>query len=261
MSCEMRSMMTSYFLGSSMRMPPIFTNSALTPAFMPLILSTSAGGNVFSIPKRIAIFLFAIISVLNHARGATPVTPLKVLPRHPLPKRPIMLAVISVNVEPMRNPFATQNCRHLYVCVQAHIPVRRSQHDFHLPVAAQKPVIAHIRQVVRRIIEVDIVVVIAVEKALDVKRAAHGYARRNQIGMPHGKIQRMIAAKTASRHRDLRSPVLPLQVRHKLIDHIAFVLHVAPDPRSRMHTFVVPALAIHAVDAEDLDRSRLQFAS
>src|SRR5947209_4193212 len=54
-------MITSYFFGSSMRIPPIFTNSAVTPsAFMELIFSTNAGGNVFSIPKRIPIFLSAI---------------------------------------------------------------------------------------------------------------------------------------------------------------------------------------------------------
>src|SRR6267154_1721267 len=58
MSCEIRSMMTSYFFGSSIRMPPIFTNSAVTPStFMELIFSTTAGGNVFSIPKTIPIFL------------------------------------------------------------------------------------------------------------------------------------------------------------------------------------------------------------
>ena len=57
----MRSMMTSYFFGSSMRMPPIFTNSAVTPAtFFELIFSTKAGGKVFSIPKRIAIFFMLI---------------------------------------------------------------------------------------------------------------------------------------------------------------------------------------------------------
>src|SRR6266699_2146608 len=49
-------MMTAYFFGSSIRMPPIFTNSASTPAtFIELIFSTSAGGNLFSIPKRIPI--------------------------------------------------------------------------------------------------------------------------------------------------------------------------------------------------------------
>ena len=58
-------MMTSYFFGSSMRMPPIFTNSAVTPsAFVELTFSTNAGGNVFSIPKRIPIFLSAMSPVL-----------------------------------------------------------------------------------------------------------------------------------------------------------------------------------------------------
>src|SRR6266853_4921069 len=153
MSCEIRSMMTSYFLGSSIRMPPIFTNSAVTPsALTELIFSTNAGGNVFSIPKRIPIFLFAISQNLfqNLAGGAPgvpsrrqpvrrarrPVSPLKILSRHPLPQRPIMLTVIAVDVQPMRNPLALQNPRHLHIRIQAHIPIGRSQHNLHLPVPA-----------------------------------------------------------------------------------------------------------------------------
>src|SRR5947209_18423455 len=51
-------MITAYFFGSSIRMPPIFTNSASTPStFIELILSTKAGGKVFSIPNKIPIFL------------------------------------------------------------------------------------------------------------------------------------------------------------------------------------------------------------
>src|SRR6266851_3913874 len=51
-------MMTAYFRGSSIRIPPIFANSAVTPStFMELIFSTTAGGNAFSIPKTIPIFL------------------------------------------------------------------------------------------------------------------------------------------------------------------------------------------------------------
>src|ERR1700704_1753215 len=58
-------MITAYFLGSSIRIPPIFTNSASTSGtFMELIFSTSAGGNVFSIPKRIPIFFATVISFL-----------------------------------------------------------------------------------------------------------------------------------------------------------------------------------------------------
>src|ERR1700678_3802272 len=112
-----------------MRMPPIFTNSAVTPAFfMPLIFSTSAGGNVFSIPKRIPIFLFAIIRVLLSVplwTSKAPVSPLQILLlkiflRHPLPQRPVVLAVIAVDVQPMRNALGVENRRHLHVRVQAH---------------------------------------------------------------------------------------------------------------------------------------------
>src|SRR5579863_28713 len=57
MSCEIRSMITAYFFGSSIRIPPIFTNSASTPStFIPLIFSTNVGGNVLSIPNKIPIF-------------------------------------------------------------------------------------------------------------------------------------------------------------------------------------------------------------
>src|SRR6266404_1283192 len=57
MSCEIRSMMTAYFCGSSIRTPPTCTNSAVTSStFIELIFSTTAGGNVFSIPNKIPIF-------------------------------------------------------------------------------------------------------------------------------------------------------------------------------------------------------------
>src|ERR1700690_1340742 len=59
-------MMTSYFFASSIRIPPIFTNSASTPSTpIALIFSTSAGGNVFSIPNKIPIF-FTTISLTCH---------------------------------------------------------------------------------------------------------------------------------------------------------------------------------------------------
>src|ERR1700704_5728264 len=151
-------MMTSYFLGSSIRMAPMFTNSAVTPPVcIALTFSTNAGGNVFSIPKRIPIFLSAIylsprqIKVSIHvgtdafvrppgeARSVPTTTTnnhLKIFSRHPMPQRPIVLAVIAVDVQPMRNALALHNRRHLHVRVQAHIPIRRSQHNLHLPVPA-----------------------------------------------------------------------------------------------------------------------------
>src|SRR6267378_3109377 len=107
--------------------------------------------------------------------------------------------------------------------------------------------------------EVEIVIVVAVEEALDVKGSAHGDERRNHIRMPQRKIQRMITAETAPRRRDLRRPVFPLQIRQKLVDHIALVLHVPPNPRSRTSVLVVPTLAVDAIYAEHLDRARVEL--
>ena len=79
--------------------------------------------------------------------------------------------------------------------------------------------------------------------------------------MPQGKIQRVITAKTAPRHRDLRRPVFPLQIWQKLVDHIALVLNVPPNPRSRMSALVVPTLAVDAIYAEYLDGAPFQLST
>src|SRR5208337_337523 len=75
-----------------------------------------------------------------------------------------------------------------------------------------------------------------------------------------GKIQRVIAAKAASGNRDLRSPVLPLQVRQKLVGDVTLVLHMPRDACPRRHALVVPTLAVDAVHAEQLNRARFQFS-
>src|SRR5882724_9209221 len=77
--------------------------------------------------------------------------------------------------------------------------------------------------------------------------------------MPQRKIQRMISAKTASRNPNLRSPILPLQEWHKIIHNVALILHMPPNPRSRMHALVVQALTVHAVHAEYLQLSRVNL--
>src|SRR5262245_14742049 len=59
----MRSTMTAYGVGSAMRTSPTLTNSASMPGTRcELILSTRAGGKVFSMPKMTPIF-FTVISV------------------------------------------------------------------------------------------------------------------------------------------------------------------------------------------------------
>src|SRR5579872_4570707 len=229
MSCEIRSMITRYPLGSAILTPPSFTNSAVTPStFMLLIFSTTAGGKVFSMPNKIPIFFIRNSPLNKHtvipsevtvsqseavtkskdpcassssdiAQGVLP-TParlslrpttvrtanrhrLKIFPRHPLPQRPIVFQIIPPNIQPMRNSLLMQHGRHFHILIQTHIPVRRCQHNLHLPVTAQKPIVIHVRHEIRRTIEITIIVVISIEKLVDVIRPAHGHAMSHRIRM------------------------------------------------------------------------------
>ena len=59
----MRSTITRYPLGSAILTPPMLTNSAVTPGILrPLIASTSAPGNVFSMPKMMPTFATSAIN-------------------------------------------------------------------------------------------------------------------------------------------------------------------------------------------------------
>src|ERR1700732_3175996 len=63
----MRSTMTLYFAGSSMRVPPSFTNSAVTPSFAPKVLTRSinAGGKLNSRPHNSPTFFIVLAPEQN----------------------------------------------------------------------------------------------------------------------------------------------------------------------------------------------------
>src|ERR1035438_9773345 len=194
----------------------------------------------------------------NRAFDKAPTThdTLKVLSRHPHPQRPIMLGVIPPNVQPMRNRLPIQNRRKLNILIQTNIPIRRSQHNLHLPVPAQEPVVRHVRQKVRRTIEITVIVVIPIQKLMNVERPAHAHAMGYYIRMLQRKIHRMIPAKTASCHGQPRCLILPADKWQQFMQNVALILQVPQHAHPRMHTLVVPALAIHAVRTK-----YLQFAA
>src|SRR5271169_242288 len=126
MSCEIRSTITRYALGSAIFTPPSFTNSAVTPStFILLTLSTKAGGKVFSIPNKIPIFFMA--NLLYRRCFATSLFPCatrrsklrlygalaEILRSHPLPQRPIVLPIIAPYVQPVWHGLLIQHRRQL----------------------------------------------------------------------------------------------------------------------------------------------------
>ena len=106
-----------------------------------------------------------------------------------------------------------------------------------------------LRQVVRRHVEVNILVVIAAEEIAQVERAAHGEESRKAVGMAQRDVDRVIAAKAAAERNQMRVEVAQADERQHLFHHVVLVLNVARDAPARRNIAVVPALGVDAVDA------------
>src|SRR5882672_768280 len=249
----MRSMMTSYPLGAAIWMPPILTNSAVTSGtFMELMYWTTADGNVFSLPNRMPIF-FMMPSTVKI---------LEILDGHTQPQRPIVNAVVAPDVQPVRNGLGVHNSRHLHVLVQAHVPVGCGENPSHaLAILAQKPLIAHVRQVVRGVVEVAVVIVVAVQKLLDVIGPTHTDAVRDHVRMLERKIQCLVAPEAAPGYGKLSTFVLIADQRQNVVEDVALILHVSQDPPARMGALVVPAFEVHAIRAENLKLAAVDFVT
>jgi len=170
-----------------------------------------------------------------------------------------MLGIVIPDVQPMRNRFAVQARRELHVLIQTNIPIRRTEHKFHLPVSAQKPVVGQIGDEIRRIVEVAVVIVVTIQKLMDVECAAHADTVSYDVRMLQREINAMVPAEAAARHTQLRCLILPAEKRQEFVQQVALVLQMAHDPHSRMHALVVPAFGIDAIGAEHLELSPLDL--
>src|SRR5580692_13072534 len=156
MSCEIRSTITAYPLGSASFTPPTCTNSARMPSSsIELMRSTSAPGNVFSIPNSTPIFFISSTPQLHS---------LQIHLRHPLPPRPVVARVVAPHIQPHGNALLAHHRGQSLVVVPALIVHTGRQHvrpPLHL---AQDARLVQVRQKVERQIEVHIVVVIPAQK-------------------------------------------------------------------------------------------------
>src|SRR4029077_9450834 len=159
----------------------------------------------------------------------------------------------------MRNRLALQNCRKLDVCVQTNVPIRRTENDLHLPVSTQEPVVGQIGHEIWRIVEVTIVVVIPVEKLVNIEGTAHAHAIGHDVGMLQGEIHAMVSAEAAAGHSQLPRLVLPADKGQKFVQDVALVLQMAHQPHSRMHASVVPASYMHGLSAQHLNLAALDL--
>src|SRR3954465_3672685 len=94
---------------------------------------------------------------------------LEKLARHTLPKRPIVPFAACPDIQPVRNRFRAEDVRHTEVLTQANVVIPDRQHDFHTLIPLEEPAIVDVWNVVDRIIEVEITVVITVHERFHIE--------------------------------------------------------------------------------------------
>ena len=77
--------------------------------------------------------------------------------------------------------------------------------------------------------------------------------RLTAVRMAEAEAGRVVGAEARAGGDEIRVGVLRRGERQHLVQQVAVVLQVAPGPRAGMQVLAVPALAVHLVQAEELD--------
>src|SRR5215213_2592442 len=179
---------------------------------------------------------------------------------HLPPGRPVVRHVVSPEVEIVRNAFLRQHAGE--AAGSARVFVSALPRDYvNLALLAKQVevVIAHVRQVIHRVVEVDVLVeVIAVIITANVERAAHRDHPVEEVGPAKQLIGAVERAEARARGDYARAaPAAVPDVRHDLARYVAVVLDLPRGFVFRMNLVIEPARPVDAVDREDLYFSRL----
>ena len=126
------------------------------------------------------------------------------------------------------------------------IPFAGPENDIHV---IEFPWVGHVRQIFVRAVEINIVVVVAVEKIADFEGTAQANEVTNHVGMFESDIAGVISAKTrAANSYPMRASFTPRKVEYIAHNDI-FVSDVGANPVCRMNALVVKAVEIDRVRA------------
>src|SRR5277367_5285891 len=101
-------------------------------------------------------------------------------------------------------------------------------------------------------VEINILIVIAVQETAKIEGAAHGKKSGELVGMTERNVDCLVSAKAATQGNPLLVPVLVAHQRQHFVGDITFVGHVPGNAPARRHITVVPTLAVNRVQAVKL---------
>ena len=168
---------------------------------------------------------------------------------------------VSQDVELVGNALFAEDTVELLVVAEALIVPAGGEDVCIALVAVEVPCVAEVGQVVRGQVEIDIFVVVAVEKACHVEGAGHRKQSGEHVGVAEGDVGGVESAEAAAQGDHVRIPVLLPDERKNLMQQVVFVLDVAGDAPARRDVVVVPAFHVDGIDAEELDLAGVDLAA
>ena len=143
------------------------------------------------------------------------------------------------------NAFLAQQAGHLKIRLFAEIVLGRAQDDIHpLEMLALR-----IGQILGRVVEIHVVVVVTVHKLADVKGRSHREKVRYLTGVAKREIQGLVAPKAASGYANLVDVAFLLQHGHEFLAQKLVVKNVILYAHGRGQMLGIPGILVDAVDA------------
>lgn len=134
------------------------------------------------------------------------------------------------------------------------IPFAGADDDVHVVVF---PRVGRVRQIIVRTVEVDVVVVIAVEEIADIESAAQANEMADHVGMTKGDVGGVICAQTRAANADaMRGTFASRQIEDVVDDH-ALKRDMSNDAIGRMDRFVVKTRGIDRIRTINRDSAAI----
>ena len=149
----------------------------------------------------------------------------------------------------MVDAFAGQNLGHPLVFAFAKIVFGGTQNYLHIV----KMRILRIRDIIGRIIEKNIVIVMTFQVLFDVESTAHAEHVGHFIGVFESKIQGVVSTKTASGNTNFFYITLLTNGGYKLLVQHTVVAGMVVNTSRWMQMFGVPTVLVNAINTIDLD--------
>src|SRR5450631_2591045 len=111
---------------------------------------------------------------------------------HLLPYRPVMRPV-RPDIEPVTDILMGQQPAQQFILSPAAVPVRRAEHDPHIPEIG----VIRMRYEIHRVGKINIVIIISIHERTDIEIAAHREAMAADRRVTEGEIHRVISSETA----------------------------------------------------------------